>query len=277
LTFLLGVFSLVALVRLAHCAGIILVNSTVTQSSFPPAALARIGLPTLTGLGIIALACYAVIWIPHQQLNNSMDFLAGQRTMLDSHRSVGGQDIHPYCSPWYTWPLMMRPVSYYYTSSLSLHPDAPEIVNDVHAMGNPVLWWLSSLALLALVLALLRRTALATSTLVSTDNRSALLQAPEFWIPLYILINYAVSLLPWLSAQRCTFLYHYMPAAVFSQLALAWLLCLGFRHRRWIVRGVCYILIALCIAAFAYWLPIYLGLPLLAADFHERMWFLSWY
>jgi dolichyl-phosphate-mannose--protein O-mannosyl transferase len=42
---------------------------------------------------------------------------------------------HPYFSPWYTWPWLVRPTWYYF--------HAGETVRGVIALGNPALWWAS--------------------------------------------------------------------------------------------------------------------------------------
>jgi len=60
-----------------------------------------------------------------------------------------GSNVHPYCSTWYTWPLMIRPVAYFYQTAQTatnhcqlwnlLPAGAGKVVYDVHAIGNPAL------------------------------------------------------------------------------------------------------------------------------------------
>ena len=50
---------------------------------------------------------------------------------------------HPYASAWYTWPVLLHPVLYYYQSF------AGGKVGMVTNMGNPALWWPAIPALLA--------------------------------------------------------------------------------------------------------------------------------
>jgi len=57
---------------------------------------------------------------------------------------------HPYASRWYTWPVMYHPVLFYYDQATSSAPDNPTVAS-ITDMGNPAVWWLSILALLALV------------------------------------------------------------------------------------------------------------------------------
>jgi dolichyl-phosphate-mannose--protein O-mannosyl transferase len=99
----------------------------------------------------------------------------------------------------------------------------------------------------------------------------------QTWIGLYLVVNWLANLLPWVRVTRCTFLYHYMGASVFSGLALAWLVDRWLTYRdkpQYRSAGVTVICVVLL--AFVFWLPIYLGLPLSVADYHLRMWFSSW-
>jgi dolichyl-phosphate-mannose--protein O-mannosyl transferase len=57
---------------------------------------------------------------------------------------------HPYASRWYTWPVMEHPVLFYYVQTNSAIPDNPT-VSSITDLGNPAVWWLSILALLACV------------------------------------------------------------------------------------------------------------------------------
>jgi len=62
---------------------------------------------------------------------------------------------------------MLRPIVYFYkTASSNAQPDpvlpplpegATQVIFDVHAMGNPALWWLSTLALMLVVAILVHR------------------------------------------------------------------------------------------------------------------------
>ena len=95
-------------------------------------------------------------------------------------------------------------------------------------------------------------------------------------IILYIGLNYFANLLPWLKISRCTFFYHYMPAYLFSWFALAFildnLLNRPKKIERWLGMGV----MGLILLGFIYWLPVFLGLPLLPQAFYLRMLLPSW-
>ncbi|MEC4804483.1 MAG: phospholipid carrier-dependent glycosyltransferase [Jaaginema sp. PMC 1079.18] len=230
-------------------------------------------------LGILPVVVYSLLWIPHLILNPHPGFWEMQQRILNFHQNIGsGTNVHPYCSPWYSWLWMQRPVAYFYNTARSIYDSIPAypplpseavgIIYDVHAMGNPILWWLSTGAIaLLLILGLYR-------LLSGRLWQIRLFSFTE--ISLYLLLNYGANLLPWLKVTRCTFLYHYMSASIFATLALAWWIDLWLHstrpwHRRMAIAFIC-----LIILAFSFWLPIYLGLPLSPDSYRLRMWFESW-
>lgn len=247
------------------------------------------GLPNLTQLNIfhmiwyfaiIPVVTYSLLWIPHLKMNPTPGFWQAQQDILLFHEKIGsGPNVHPYCSSWYSWILMWRPIAYFYQTAIDTtelvptYPPLPagvgKVVYDVHAMGNPFLWWLSTAAILLLLLLLVQR-------FIEGSGRQPGV-TPHTWIALYLVLNWVAQLLPWVRVTRCTFLYHYMGASVFSGLALAWLVDRWIQNRskpHYRSAGVTVIVVVLL--AFVYWLPIYLGLPLSPADYQLRMWFSSW-
>lgn len=231
----------------------------------------------------IAGLVYRLVWIPHLRLNPSPAFWPLQQEMLSYHERVGnGPNVHPYCSAWYTWPWMMRPVDYFYQTARTVTEPVPavgpplpqgaaQVIYDVHAAGNPALWWLSTLAMMVAIGILGWQLWLRATRSPRVSDRPDLL-----WVPLFLVINYGANFLPWMDISRCTFLYHYMPASIYSFLALAWLVDQGLQsYRRWL-RGLSITVIFLVLAALVFWLPIYLGLPLSPEAFKARMWFRSW-
>jgi dolichyl-phosphate-mannose--protein O-mannosyl transferase len=281
LGFLLGLYLVWGLMRLIHF------RQKVTQSSrhVPLMQFSQLSLVKLfIYIPLVGLLLYRLTWIPHLQQNPEFDFVQVHQQMWNYHKQVGnGPEIHPYCSNWLTWPLMLRPVSYFYQLASSLQEGMPmtgpplaftkaRYVYSVYAMGNPLLWWSATLAIAVLLGLLLWRGGQWLSRLGVPAQR------PQFdsFVPLYLVTNYAASLLPWLSISRCAFLYHYMPAYLFSSLALAWVLENWFRSLWNPLRTIALSLLMGCFFSFLFWLPFYLGLPLSPREWQWRMWFQSW-
>jgi hypothetical protein len=213
---------------------------------------------------------YSLLWIPHLLMNPEFNFWEVNQQIFTYHQSVGnGKAVHPYCSPWYSWLLMARPMAYYYDVKTV---GTQKIVQDVHAMGNPFLLWLSTAAIalnaLTVLTALIKRW--------RTGLRSAFWRSNRGMIYLYFLSTYSANLLPWLEIKRCTFIYHYLAAYSFALLSLAWWLDLAGRSPQpWVRRGAIAIM-AVIIGGFIYWLPVFLGISLKESAFQHRMWFESW-
>lgn len=215
----------------------------------------------------VTIITYSLLWIPHLIMNPEDNFIEVHQKILSFHERVGGnnKETHPYCSPWYTWPLMIRPVAYYYHTAIV---NGKTLIYDVHAMGNPFLWWCATLAILLLISLWFQRIFLG-------EFKQLVFGYPNLII-LYFTLNYISNLLPWLSISRCTFLYHYMGSFLFSLMALAWILDRwlksAFSDYQWLAKG-CIIVI---VASFIYWLPLYLGIPLSQVQFKIRLLFDSW-
>jgi dolichyl-phosphate-mannose--protein O-mannosyl transferase len=286
LWFLLGIYMVWAA---AWVLQLVRTKTGVTESSRSHALhLLRNPLQNLTqlnvlhvflNLAIIPALTYSLLWIPHLQMNPTPGFWQAQHDILTFHEKIGsGPEVHPYCSKWYSWILMWRPVAYFYQTALNTtepvpaYPPLPsgvgKVIYDVHAMGNPILWWLSTAAILLLLVLLTQR------FLKAAGWKSPL--TPQTWISLYLVLNWLASLLPWVRVTRCTFLYHYMGASVFSGLALAWLVDRWLNSKEPQYRSAGITVIFLVLVAFVFWLPIYLGLPLSVKAYNLRMWFPSW-
>ena len=238
-------------------------------------------------LGIIPVAIYSISWIPHLILNPTPGFWEMQREILFYHQRIGsGTDVHPYCSRWYTWLLMLRPVAYFYKTVISINEPVPvvgpplpqtstNIIYDVHAMGNPLLWWFSAAAILS-ALWVVARSALTSFSFARTGVNCNISITGNAWIYIYFTLNWLANLLPWMRVTRCTFLYHYMGASVFAGLALAWIIDRWLHSYRKNLRVLAVTAIFLILIAFVFWMPLYLGLPLPPESYRWRMWLPSW-
>lgn len=238
-------------------------------------------------LGIIPAIVYSIIWIPHLRIDTRFAFLEVHKQIFDFHERLGGNTpkVHPYCAAWYKWPLMTRPMAYFYGTTQSIKDSLPvtgpplpgdtgKVVYDVHAMGNPFLWWFGVAALILLLGMLVSQLLIP----LIKQKRFLLSASPtiETWIGLYIVINYTINLLPWVGVTRCVFIYHYMTGVVYAFLAIAWVVDQCIHSYRPVFRAIGVTITFVILGAFVFWLPIYLGLPLSLAEYKQRMWFSSW-
>jgi dolichyl-phosphate-mannose-protein mannosyltransferase len=103
---------------------------------------------------------------------------------------------HDWASPWWTWPIMLRPVWYHVTRF-----DDGTVANTF-ALGNPLIWWLFLPAI-----------GFAAWRWHRGGYRDASLGL--------ILLGFLGQWLPWAISPRISYLYHMLPSVPFGVLAIA--------------------------------------------------------
>lgn len=161
---------------------------------------------------------------------------------------------HPYGSSWWSWAITERPVWFYYKTL------APGVIRGIINIGNLVTW---TAGLLAAFFSLQQLPRL-WQTKSDTFERNT-----------YLLLTYLALYLPWIAISRVKFIYHYFVPVLLLLIILAIFLdevVLADRNYRWLA----YVIIALGIAFFIYFLPLLLGTPLSIESYRNHMWFPSW-
>jgi dolichyl-phosphate-mannose--protein O-mannosyl transferase len=210
------------------------------------------GLATIPGLlllGLVSVATYFLTFLPAFFYARDPLTLAGlipmQREMYALQTQVLAK--HTYESDWWTWPLLIRPIWYFYEWD-----DGAQ--RGVLLIGNPVIMWGGLLAVLACLWAWLRDKAIRPLAL-------ALLWIASLGI--YVVIPKSLG-----------FYYYYHLSAIFLCLVLA----VAFHHfdrnrnkgrEEWFT--------AAALVAFCYFYPILAASPLQDSQgFTYWMWFNSW-
>ncbi len=283
LGFLMGIYLCWGLLRLSRW------GQKGSTKEVPLDSLRRLSIFKLfVFIPLVGALLYRLIWVPHLLQNPEFDFIQVHQQMFGYHQRVGnGPNIHPYCSNWLSWPLMLRPVSYFYQRAASLSEPMPMLgpplpankanyIYSVYAMGNPLLWWSTTIAI-ALVLGLcVWQGELWLRRLRNAESPALGLYIQDQPVLVYIATSYIANLLPWLSISRCAFLYHYMPAYLFASLALAWMIESWLKSQWLSLRIVAVIIISASLVGFFFWLPFYLGLPLSPEAWQLRIWLQTW-
>lgn len=159
-------------------------------------------------------------------------------------------------SPWWSWPLMTRPVLLFYQNQ------GAGRVATVFAVGNPLVWWASTGAVVAGIGELLWRRLVRGEPI-----------ADHPLMP--IVLGYVCLMLPWLPGTRIPYLYNYLPAYPFAILALVYWLCRLWGPRPWGAWVV--VAFAACAVSLAvYFLPLAMGLPTGHENLRQHIWFESW-
>ncbi len=154
---------------------------------------------------------------------------------------TGLKATHPYTSPWWEWPFLIRPI-YLYTSD-----EVGGTVARIYAFGNPFVFWFG---LASIVL----------STIYAYFERNKKLGLVVF--------SYLVFFVPWALSPRIMFLYHYLPSIPFMSIATAYVL------RRNPKLIFAYFLV--CLLVFIYFYPHWTGLRIPLSLDASYYWVPSW-
>lgn len=96
-------------------------------------------------LAIIPAIIYILSYIPWMLTPNNKSgigiFWKNSLDMLNFHSGL--ESTHPYQSAWWEWPVMVKPMAFYFGKDLE-----PGMVSKIFTMGNPAVWWIGLLALL---------------------------------------------------------------------------------------------------------------------------------
>jgi 4-amino-4-deoxy-L-arabinose transferase-like glycosyltransferase len=197
-------------------------------------------------LAVIPLLVYFVAYIPYLELGHH---IAGAGsgpgygwTLDELHAQMFGyhfglQAGHPSSSPWWSWPLDLKPVWFYG------HDFDGRRIAVIYNGGNPILFWAGVPAIIWCGLQAWRRRSPALVLLV---------------------VAFAFQFLPWTRIERATFAYHYLTAVIFAMVAVAYVVDEALRS--WTCRP--YAIAYLVLAAAAGFLVYPLGSAMAMPDWY---------
>jgi len=122
---------------------------------------------------------------------NFEHFIGMQKQMWWYHSGL--KATHPYTSPWWSWPLMQRPV-YLYQNFDAVR----KFVANIYAIGNPVVFWFGAVGVLFSAVEAVRKRSLELALVV---------------------LAYLIFFVPWALSPRIMFIYHYLPSLPFLAIA----------------------------------------------------------
>ena len=217
---------------------------------------------------VLPFLVYLAFWLPELS-HNGNTLMDKHSQMISYHFDNTDQKPHPYSSPWYTWPLMIRPIAYFFDSGTTINLDGTStpIFTAIHLFPNPMLNFLSLIAVILLTFKWIE---------VISKSISGRKVMEEIYLISIILFGFYANFIPWAVASRSTFIYHYQPAACFSFMALAFLLYRLTTKNKIESLFLYYASLILILISAVYWLPLQLGLEISSESFYSRMWFDTW-
>ncbi|MDD3242793.1 MAG: glycosyltransferase family 39 protein [Eubacteriales bacterium] len=203
---------------------------------------------------VIPAAIYVASYIPYAKGVNSQNLL---KTVWDSQLSMFRYhsqlvDDHFFKSPWYQWPLIIKPIWFYKNSCL------PEgWMGSIASFGNPAVWLPGTAAMIWLIVRIIK-------------NRR--MQMPD----VFILAGYLTQYLPWVLVPRSMFIYHYFPAVPFFIMAIVmWIREWETKKER--KKQYIWVYLAVVLLLFVLFYPVLSGLPIPSWYGKLLRWLPTWY
>ena len=218
----------------------------------------------LASIVLLGFSVYVLTYIPYFTLlgHNFQTMLDLQHSMYAYHHDL--RATHIYGSPWWYWPLDIRPVAYYY-HTFTQKADPVQIVAETLALPNPLVW---VAGLLTVPLA---------GWLAWRERHKGML---------IVVAAMLLHWLPWVGSPRVDFQYNIYNNTALVCLCTTYVVISLWRwataqagtqasaesNRPLAVRIVTGAYLAACLVSFVYFYPILSGAPITYTQWQERMW-----
>jgi dolichyl-phosphate-mannose-protein mannosyltransferase len=221
------------------CAGFMVYFIMRSDLAAPLKARAWRTAGALVMVGALSAVVYVAVFIPHFLLG----WWAGIADLFHYYGDVMWYEssvetaTHPYSSPWWSWPLMLRPIAYWQ----NFPPQGS--VATIWGGGNPLLWWGALTAITITAVRALERPNPARTFLV---------------------LGYLGYLAIWIPVGRTLFLYHYMPSVYLGYLALAAIVADAWRGEAemWECAALLVTMVPVCLLGLGFWAGLFPGAAL---------------
>lgn len=182
---------------------------------------------------------YVASYLPMFTSGHGWDIFIGvQKQMWWYH--TGLDATHAYTSPWWSWPLLKRPIWLYTSGNM-------DRVRNIYAMGNPLIFWTGILSV------------------IYTAYLAILCKSKKLGL---IIFSYFVFFVTWAASPRIMFLYHYLPSVAFMTMTM------GISLRKH--PKLALLIFPLALVLFIYFYPHWTGIVIPSWLNDSYYWFGSW-
>src|SRR5579883_3470544 len=217
---------------------------------------------TVAAVLFLSMSVYVAAWIPdffrHIEIKNVTDLVYRQYTMFEYHDTL--KATHPYASAWWTWPLDLRPIAYYwkdFRTGANANNPAACCVSEIVSLPNPLIMWFGLLCVPIVGVLAWRE-----------KNKGYAL----------LVLAYLMQWLPWARSPRLAWIYHFyvdVPLIVLCNVIVLQRLWNMESDEPWLQTGRRVLVGAYCaavVAAFVWFYPILAGTPIPWNAWNARMW-----
>lgn len=210
----------------------------------------------LAGLSVLVITLYCSSFIPQyltqREAHNFVSFIIEQHlAMWQYHTGFAVTHHHQFESPWWSWPLMLRPEKIYSWMNF-----VTKQYSSVVLMGNPAIWWFSIVAIILMLINFIK-------------IRS--------WQLGFVLLAIASQYLPYVLIKRTSFIYYLYTVTPFMILAITWALDAALKRSETSLRRLVWLYLILVIGLFILFYPAISGLEIQRNyTYRYLLWYQSW-
>ena len=219
----------------------------------------------------VPVAIYVLSYIPYLRAYGEIKWNLttferiwdAQVLMFDYHKNLVAE--HYFASPWYEWPLIVKPM-WYYNADFK----GAGMASSILSFGNPAVWWTGLAGILFVLVYSVYRNALPALRVIpgraDEDDRA---------MPV-IAVGFLSAYLPWVLVSRLTFIYHYFASVPWIIIATALGLKYLSRHQKKLAVALAAVLGIAAIALFIGFYPLASGVEVPRAWCDAMNWFGGW-
>ncbi|WP_295012056.1 dolichyl-phosphate-mannose--protein mannosyltransferase [uncultured Microbacterium sp.] len=243
---------------------------------WPADAVLRQGPVSFLLLVPVAALVYAASWTGwfatsggydrHASANALASWLRYHQDILAFH--VGLTASHPYASPAWQWPMLLRPTAFWVGGQDAPCFGAERCIGTITSIPNPLIWYLGVAAAVYLIVRI---------------ARDLVRRRRVPWARVVPLVGIAATYLPWLAfPERTIFQFYTVLIAPFLILSLVLALrdiagtASDLRHRRQSGQRTVLVIVVLILLVSAFYLPLWVGLPVPFWFWQLHNWMPSW-
>ncbi len=162
---------------------------------------------------VIPCAIYAASYIPYLSPTGPVTLkriIRAQQGMLSYHSTPGLGMDHPFQSPWWQWPFILKPMWF---AQDTFEPAG--YASTILCFGNPWIFYIGAVAMAAVLLCWLLR------YVTLQDGRIALRAGDGYLTFAILAVAFLAQYLPWVLVPRSMYMYHYFASVPFIIIATA--------------------------------------------------------
>jgi dolichyl-phosphate-mannose-protein mannosyltransferase len=212
----------------------------------------------LLGFLLLSVLVYFLTYIPDMLAGRTLPGVVSlQGSMYNYHATLTA--THPFSSPWWTWPLMLKPL-WLYVSTLPNN-----VTSTITLMGNPLVWWVGFACIITIsVFALVKVVASAGKRLIQNVGLPSI----------FIITFFFFQWVPYMLISRVTFIYHFYLNVPFLSLAAAYFISKHWSSRWAKLTALAYFVGV--VALFALFYPVISGAPASNSFIDSLKWLNGW-